>query len=422
MMKSVMEKFIIRGGHSLSGEIEVRGAKNAATPILAACLLTKQTCTVDNLPQIGDVFRMVEIIKEMGAEVEWLSDRRVKITAKDIDPTKIRRELVGRLRSSVLLFGPLLTRSAKIKIPQPGGCLIGLRPLDTHIRAFEDLGVTVEQNSKYYHFEHKGLKGEDITLREFSVTGTENILMAAVLANGVTRIKLAALEPHVEDLIQFLKKMGAQIKGTGTHTLVVKGVQKLNGASHKIIFDQIEAGTFLILGAATKSPIEVKNADINHLDSVVAKLKEMGVDFEISSKSIKVKKSLNLQAAKIVTRIYPGLPTDLQAPFGVLATQAQGTSLIFDTMYEGRLRYINELKKMGANAIISDPHRAYITGPTPLYGKKITSFDLRAGVTLIIAALLAEGKSEIADAYQVDRGYEKIEERLTNLGADIKRV
>jgi UDP-N-acetylglucosamine 1-carboxyvinyltransferase len=417
-----MEKFIIRGGHSLSGEIEVRGAKNAATPILAACLLTKQTCTVDNLPQIGDVFRMVEIIKEMGAEVEWLSDRRVKITAKDIDPTKIRRELVGRLRSSVLLFGPLLTRSAKIKIPQPGGCLIGLRPLDTHIRAFEDLGVTVEQNSKYYHFEHKGLKGEDITLREFSVTGTENILMAAVLANGVTRIKLAALEPHVEDLIQFLKKMGAQIKGTGTHTLVVKGVQKLNGASHKIIFDQIEAGTFLILGAATKSPIEVKNADINHLDSVVAKLKEMGVDFEISSKSIKVKKSLNLQAAKIVTRIYPGLPTDLQAPFGVLATQAQGTSLIFDTMYEGRLRYINELKKMGANAIISDPHRAYITGPTPLYGKKITSFDLRAGVTLIIAALLAEGKSEIADAYQVDRGYEKIEERLTNLGADIKRV
>ena len=417
-----MEKFIINGAKSLKGEIEVRGAKNAATPILAAALLTKEPCTIDNLPLIGDVFSMIETIKDMGAKVDWLAERKVKIQAKDIDPTKINKAIIGKLRSSILFLGSLIARFDKIKAPHPGGDLIGARPVDTHLKALQQLGADIKQDQNYYYLSRQKLKGAKIVLSEFSVTGTENVLMAAALASGKTQLKMAATEPHVQDLGVFLKKMGVSIKGIGTHTLEIQGQAKLKGANHVVIPDPIEAGTFLILGAATKSPITVKNVEPNHLDAVLNKLKEFGVKFETRRQNIKIIPQAKLKAAKVVTRIYPGLPTDLQAPFGVLATQAHGTSLIFDTMYEGRLRYLSELKKMGANAIMADPHRALITGPTPLYGKKITSFDIRAGATLVIAALLAQGKSEILNAYQVDRGYEKIEERLQKIGAEIKRL
>ena len=417
-----MEKFIINGAKSLKGEIEVRGAKNAATPILAAALLTKEPCTIDNLPLIGDVFSMIETIKDMGAKVDWLAERKVKIQAKDIDPTKINKAIIGKLRSSILFLGSLIARFDKIKAPHPGGDLIGARPVDTHLKALQQLGADIKQDQNYYYLSRQKLKGAKIVLSEFSVTGTENVLMAAALASGKTQLKMAATEPHVQDLGVFLKKMGVSIKGIGTHTLEIQGQAKLKGANHVVIPDPIEAGTFLILGAATKSPITVKNVEPDNLDAVLNKLKEFGVKFETRRQNIKIIPQAKLKAAKVVTRIYPGLPTDLQAPFGVLATQAHGTSLIFDTMYEGRLRYLSELKKMGANAIMADPHRALITGPTPLYGKKITSFDIRAGATLVIAALLAQGKSEILNAYQVDRGYEKIEERLQKIGAEIKRL
>lgn len=417
-----MEKFVITGGRPLKGKIEVRGAKNAATPILAACLLTKEPCIINNLPLIGDVFRMIEIIESLGAKVEWLSKRKIKIQAKDIDQTKIKKEIVSKLRSSILLIGPLLGRLQEVKMPHPGGCLIGARPVDTHFQALTDLGAEFSQDNNFYYLNCLKLKGAKIVLKEFSVTGTENALMAAVLAQGQTEIKMAAAEPYIQDLAKFLKKMGAKIKGQGTHRLQIEGVKRLRGAVHTLISDPIEAGTFLILGAATKSKIVVKNIKADHLDGVLAKLKEFGVKMKITRNEIEILSSAGLKAAKVVTRIYPGIATDLQAPFGVLATQAQGTSLIFDTLYEGRLKYINQLKKMGAKATILDPHRALISGLTPLKGKKITSFDLRAGATLIIAALVAQGQSEISEAYQVDRGYEKIEERLQALGADIKRI
>jgi len=400
----------------------VRGAKNSATPILAACLLTEQPCIIDNLPLIGDVLRMIEIMESIGVKVRWLDKRKVKIQAKDIDQGKIKKEIISKLRSSILFLGPLLTRFKKIKMPHPGGCLIGARPLDTHLEAFADLGVKISKDENYFYLDHNSLKGAKIILKEFSVTGTENALMAAVLAKGKSQIKMAASEPYIIDLARFLKKMGAKIKGHGTHNLQIQGVSKLKGASYYLMYDPIEAGTFLILGAATKSKITVRNVEINYLEAVLEKLKEFGVNLEINKNSIKVMPSARLKASKVMTMIYPGIPTDLQAPFGVLATQAQGDSLIFDTLYEGRLKYIDELNKMGAKAMICDSHRALISGPTALHGNKITSFDLRAGATLIIAALIAQGQSEISDAYQVDRGYENIEERLQKLGADIKRI
>lgn len=417
-----MESFIINGGKSLSGEIEVRGAKNAALPILAACLLTKEPCVIDNIPLIEDVFRLLDILKEMGAQIDWLDKRKIKITAKNIDVDKIESKLVSRIRSSILLLGPLLARFDKFKIAHPGGCIIGARPTGTHFRALEKLGARISQDGKFHFIEKKKLEPNEIVLNEFSVTATENLLMAASSIPGKTIIKIAASEPHVQDLCFFLKKMGAKIKGIGTHTLEIYGAKQLRGVKHFVIPDANEAGTFIIMAAAARGKILIKNLEINHLDLVLEKLREMGAGFELKKNGLLVKPVSLYKPAKIQALPYPGVPTDLQAPFAVLCTQADGVSLIHDPLFEGRLRYIDELNKMGANALICDPHRAVINGPTPLYGTKIASYDLRAGVSLIIAALIAKGESVISDIYQVDRGYEKIEERLQKLGAEIKRV
>ena len=407
----------------MKGEIEVRGSKNAATPILAATLLTKEKCVLDNIPLIEDVLKMVKIIEKMGAEVEWLEKRKLSITAKNINPEKMDFEEVGKMRSSILLLGSLSARFPKFKMSYPGGCLIGPRPIGTHFCALEKMGVEIKQDNNFYHINSSRRRAAKVVLGEFSVTATENALMLASVISQKTIIKIAAAEPHIQDLSEFLIKLGVKIKGIGTHTLEIIGRSNLNGAEHKIISDASEAATFLIMGAATKSCITVKNTVEDHLDLVLEKLREFGADFEIKKNSIKVLPQSNLKAVtKIDARIYPGIPTDIQAPLGVLATQAEGTTLIHDTLYEGRFKYIQELKKMGASAVVSDPHRALITGPTQLYGKEVISFDLRAGASMIIAALLAEGKSVIKNIEQVDRGYEKIEERLQELGADIKRV
>ncbi|MCK5413684.1 MAG: UDP-N-acetylglucosamine 1-carboxyvinyltransferase [Candidatus Pacebacteria bacterium] len=419
-----MQKFIINGGKSLNGQIDVMGSKNAATPILSACLLTKEECIIDNIPLINDVLKMIELLESMGVETEWIEKRKLRIKAGDnVDPEKMNFDIVGHMRSSILLLGSMLARFGKFKIQQPGGCIIGARPVGVHFEALEALGAKITSENGFYCFESDKLIGKKIILKEFSVTATENLMMAATLAQGTTTIKIAAIEPHVQDLARFLNKMGARIKGMGVHTIEIQGVKKLHGAEHKIIPDPIEAGTFAIAAAATKGTVEINNVNPHELDLVIEKLREIGTNIEVKNNKLLIKPSSKFNAIKkIETRTYPGIPTDLQAPFAILATQAEGTTLIHDTMYEGRLAYINELNKMGANAIICDPHRALITGPTPLYGQDITSFDLRAGATLIIAALLAEGKSTIDKIEQVDRGYENIEERLQKLGADIQRV
>lgn len=426
-----MEYFEIIGGKRLRGEIEVRGSKNATTPILAACLLTKEKCVISNIPLIEDVFRMIEIIESLGVKVSWKGKRTVEIEAKNIDASKLDLVAVKRLRSSILLLGSLSGRLDKFKIPYPGGCVIGARSLDTHFDALSKMGVKttekeIEINGKKsgcYFVDASGRKNASLVLKEFSVTGTENAMMLAASIPGKTIIKIAAAEPHVEDLANFLVKMGAKIKGIGTHTLEIQGTKKLRRAKHEIIPDANEAATFLIMGVATKSPIIVKNSRENNLDLVLEKLREFGADFKIGKNYIQVIPPKKIKAvSKVDTRPYPGIPTDVQAPFGVLATQAEGETFIHDSLYEGRFNYISEIKKMGAKAKVLDVHRAIIVGPTKLKGKVITSFDLRAGASLIIAALVAEGKTVIKEIYQVDRGYERIEERLSALGASIKRI
>lgn len=433
--KDKAEKFLIQGGRILSGEIEVRGAKNAATPILAASLLTQEECFIDNLPLIEDVFRMIEVLKSLGTEIRWIGPRCLKIRAKNVNPSKMNFDLVSRLRSSVLLMGALIgRRGVSFKIAKPGGCQLGTRILDPHLDGFSRLGARIKKDDGFYEIDAKGLKGGEIVMSEFSVTATENLVLAAVSAPGRTVIKCAAAEPYVQDLCHFLKKMGAKIEGIGTHTLIIEG-KKLRGASHMIIPDPIEMGTFISLAGASKSELTVKNVVPQFIELELLKFKEAGLNFKILNKRVlpagwgyqigdlKVSGPFKIKAVKKVHNMpYPGFAADSIPTFALLMTQAKGVSLIHDWMYEARLKYVDELQRLGANAFVCDPHRALITGPTALEGKEITSFDLRTGATLILAGLIAKGETIINNAYQVDRGYERIEERLQKIGANIKRV
>jgi UDP-N-acetylglucosamine 1-carboxyvinyltransferase len=417
------EHFEIIGGKKLKGAIEVRGSKNAATPILAATLLTGERCVIDNIPLIEDVFRMLEIMESMGAEIKWLGKRKISVRAKNIDPGKMDHEKVKKIRSSILLLGSLSARFDNFKLYHPGGCVIGARPMGTHFDALRKMGVETRQTGKYYFVSAKKRKSAKVVLKEFSVTGTENAMMLAAGIPRKTKIKIAASEPHVSDLGRFLIKMGAKIEGLGEHTLEITGAKNLRGANYKIIPDPVETATFLIMGVAARSPIKVKNAREDHLDLVLEKLREFGADFKIGKNYIQVVPPRKIIAPeKVEARTYPGIPTDAQAPFGVLATQAAGKTLIYDTLYEGRLKYVQGIKKMGARTKIIDAHQMLVEGPTKLKGAVINSYDLRAGASLIIAALVAQGKTIIKDIYQVDRGYERIEERLQKLGANIRRI
>lgn len=418
-----MPKFIIQGGQKLKGKIKISGMKNAATPIIAATLLTREECILENVPRITDVLRMLHILESLGAKVIWKKEHTVSISCKNVSLSSLDIETVKAMRSSVLFLGSMLARFKEVEMPEPGGCIIGNRPLGAHFRALETLGAKIIQKKDSYSLRTSSLKGADIILPEFSVTATENALMASTLAQGETIIKLAAVEPHVLDLIKFLNKIGAKITEIGSHTLKIKGVKKLHGARHKIIPDQIEIGTFAIAAAVTRGEVDIVNIVPEHLDRILLSLKDAGVNFKLRKNMLSIRKTKKgLKSFKIQTLPYPGFPTDLQAPFGVLATQCRGTSLIHDPMYEGRMGYIKELEKMGANATVCDPHRVLITGPTPLYGKEIKSLDLRAGATVVIAGLVAKGETIINNAEILDRGYENLEERLKKLGANIKRV
>ncbi len=418
------EKFIIQGGKPLQGEVEVRGAKNAAFPILAASFLTKETSVIDNIPLIEDVFKMIKILEEMGAEIVWKGKRKIEINTSKITLSKMPINLVCKFRGSILLIGALLSRFSSIKIPSPGGCIIGARPIDTHLDAFEQAGVKVSLENNLYTFRRNGSleKPHKIVLREISVTATLNMLLFAASNSKKTIIKIADLDYQTQDLIEVLEKMGASVKMTGIRELEIMGRKKLKGFSHTLVSDPIEAGTFIVAALATKGTVVVRNAEVSFLELFLKRLKDFGAKIKIiDSKTVKVFPSRGLKMDKIQSLPYPSIHSDLQPELGVLATQTKGPTLIHDPLFEGRLKYLDELNKMGADIIFCDPHRAIVYGPSQLVGIEIPSSDLRAGAAMIIAGLVAKGKTTIHNIYQVDRGYEKIEERLQGLGADIKR-
>jgi len=416
------DKFIVNGGKTLKGEIEVRGSKNAAGPAMIAALLTQEECTINNVPFIEDILNVLDVMESMGVRVERTSEGSVKIKADKIEPEKVDFEKVSKTRISVLFFGALLSRSKFFIMPPPGGDRIGLRPISVQLKSLEKLGAKIERKDNNYEISCDGLKGKEIVLEEFSVTSTEVIILAAVLAQGKTIIKGAAAEPHVQDLGEMLLKMGAKIEGLGTHTIKIEGVEKLHGCAHNVIPDPIEAGTFIVIGAMTPGKIKVTGVDLSHLDLFLAKLEEMGVNLKRGENYIEVSYSPKLKAVKVQSLPYPGFPTDLLPIIAPLLTSAEGKSLVHDPLYENRFNYIQELKKLGADIEMVDPHRIFIFGPAKLFGSNVDSWDIRGGACLVIAALSAEGKTTIENIFQIDRGYEKIEERLQGLGADIRRT
>jgi len=322
------EKFIIQGGKPLNGIVEISGSKNAAGPILASTILTEEKVIIENLPLVADILNVINLLKEIGAEINWLSPKKIEVSTKNINPEKLNPEKISKTRISVLFIGPLLSRFKNFKIAHPGGDRIGVRPISTHLKSLEKLGVSISNSGNFYKFSVDKLKGKKIILKEFSVTATENLMMAACLAEGKTEIIGAAAEPHVQDLAKILNSMGANVKGAGTHTIVIEGVKEMHGTSHEIISDPIEAGTFIIIGCITHGQVEVKNVNPDHLALFLDKLEEMGVDFEEKQNSIIVNYSPHLKAVKVQALPYPGFPTDLLPPITALLTQAEGKSLI----------------------------------------------------------------------------------------------
>jgi len=421
-----LSKFVIEGNRKLNGEVTISGAKNAALKMLAATILTKEKCTLTNVPRISDIDTMIEILESIGAKIKWLEKNSLEVDPSKISSHQPSANLMKKMRASVVLAGPLLARFNKVEITEPGGCVIGARPVYEHWENLKKMNVEVIQKKEATVLQTKHLTGNKIILSAMSVTGTENIIMAAVLAKGVTDLRMAASEPEIQDLVKMLRKMGAKISGEKTHNIIITGVKKLSGVKHKVLPDRIEIGTFAIAAAVTKGHVIIKNVIIDHLDSLLNRLTCAGVEFEIKKTSssfsdLEILPSKKLHPIKIDTRPYPGFPTDLQAPMSVLMTQLPKTSKIFETIFDNRLKYMTELKKMGANVNILDSHTAEISGPTKLKGAKITSFDLRAGATLVLAGLIADGKTEISNIETIDRGYERIENKLTNLGAKIER-
>lgn len=404
----------------MSGSVTVMGSKNSVLPLLAATLLTRDECVITRVPDIVDVQNFTKILEKLGSKV-IRKNKSLKVCCGELKSDCPDKKLVGSMRASIVLLGGLLGRLHKARLAHPGGDLIGARPIDVHLRAFRSMGANIAEG-EIINATAKKLKGAEV-YAESSVTGTENIILAAVLAKGRTVIKLAAQEPHVEALCKFLNLMGAKIVGVGTHTLIINGVKNLHGAKIEVIPDMIEAGSFAVLAAVTKGNVEIKGVNHNHMDAVYNKLAEMGVNFEKTGSNLYIRPSGGAySAASIRTGYYPNLATDLQPPFGVLATQAKGCSSIHDWIWEGRLGYLYELKKMGANVTIMNPHQAQVFGPTDLRGSVIDSLDIRSGMTLVIASLAAIGRSEIKNIHHIDRGYEHIDERLRALGADIRRV
>lgn len=418
-----MSRFIIQKGAPLKGRVRVSGAKNSVLPIIAASLLPDGQSVIEDIPYLNDVKIMCDLLKSLGAEIEF-SDNNTKLKVKPdrIINTIAPYELVNKMRASFLVMGPLLAKTGNAVISLPGGCAIGSRPVDLHLKGFAAMGTQITQGHGYVEARVKGrLKGNRIYLDFPSVGATENIIMAAVLADGQTIIENAATEPEIVDLATYLTSMGAEIKGAGTDTIKVNGVRELKGVNHAIIPDRIEAGTLMVAAAITGGDVVIENVLPDHLKPISAKLREAGVEISEELSSVHVTAADRIKAVDIKTHPYPGFPTDMQAQITALMTKAQGTSMVIETIFENRFMHVSELKRMGANIKI-EGRSAVIEGNERLMGAKVKATDLRAGAALIIAALSAEDETEITDIEHIDRGYVKIDEKLKSLGANISRV
>ncbi len=419
-----MDKLVIRGGEPLLGTIRVSGAKNAALPCMAAALLTDEPVILENIPQVRDIQTTRNLLAAMGAEVELgygRAQHRTTIHAKTLSAPEASYELVKTMRASTLVLGPLVARCGHARVSLPGGCAIGSRPIDMHIKGLERLGAKITQDHGYVEATTQRLKGAEIVFDKITVTGTEDLLMAATLAEGETVMQNCAREPEVADLAALLNKMGARIEGAGTSTIRVQGVTKLHGARHRIIPDRIEAGTFIIAAALTAGDLNITGCDPQHLGALLAKLAEVGVKTKQNSDSVRVMGDNPLTACDMVTEEYPGFPTDMQAQFMALATQAEGTSIITENIFENRFMHAQELTRMGANIKI-EGRRAIVRGKSPLSAAAVLASDLRASASLVLAALVADGETIIDRVYHLDRGYENIEEKLRGVGAQIRRI
>lgn len=411
-------KFVVEKSPPLKGTVKISGAKNSVLPIIAASLLSSDEVILEDIPSLEDVNVMIELIKNFGALCE-LKNGKLKIRV-DIKDVEAPYELVKKMRASFLVMGPILAKLGHAKISMPGGCAIGARPIDLHLKGFQSLGADITIGHGYVEARAKKLTGKKIYLDFPSVGATENIMMAAVFADGVTVIENAAEEPEIVDLANFLNKMGANIKGAGTDTIRIEGVKELKGAEHTVIPDRIEAGTFMVAAAMTGGNVLIENVIVDHVRSVIAKLTECGVKITEEKGGLRVKGVKNYKAVDIKTLPYPGFPTDMQAQMMAMMTVAKGTSVIIETVFENRFMHVSELKRMGANIKI-EGRSAMITGVDHLTGAEVKATDLRAGAALVLAGLIAEGRTEINDIYHVDRGYVKMEEKLRALGAKIYR-
>jgi UDP-N-acetylglucosamine 1-carboxyvinyltransferase len=424
-----MQSFVIEGGRPLSGTIRASGNKNGALPILAASVMASGEVRLSNVPRIRDVETMVALIADLGADAEWTGAHEIRVDASGVSKTSLDPLLSREIRASFLLAGPLLARFGRVTVPPPGGDVIGRRRLDTHIHAFQGLGVDVSLNGAY-EMETDGLRGARLYLDEASVSGTESAIMAAVLAQGETTVVHAACEPHIQDLCRFLVRLGADIDGIGSNIVRIRGVAELGGGDHRIGPEHIEVASFAALAALTGGDLTIEDVEPDDLIGIAPAFAKLGIQLEVAGRSVRVKPGQELrivddlggQIPKVESGVWPAFPADLTSIALTCATQCHGTVLIFEKMFESRLFFVDKLVSMGARIILCDPHRAVVTGPAQLYGQRLESPDIRAGMAMLIAALCAEGESTIGNIGQIDRGYEAIDERLRALGASIERI
>jgi UDP-N-acetylglucosamine 1-carboxyvinyltransferase len=419
-----MDKFVIRGGNPLLGTLKISGAKNSALPCMAAAILTEDEVVLENIPQVRDIETERKLLESMGAEVELgygRAQHRTTIKCGILSDPVAKYEIVKTMRASSLVLGPLVARTGMARVAMPGGCNIGGRPIDLHIKGLESMGATITYDHGYLEAKTDRLKGAHIVFDKITVTGTEDLLMAAALADGDSLFENCAREPEVTDLAAMLNSMGAQIEGAGTSTIKIKGVAKLHGTRHRINPDRIEAGTFIIAGAMTGGDLKVDCCTPEHLGSLLSKLEECGVKLDIGKDYVRVHSGGQLKATDITTEEYPGFPTDMQAQFMALLTQAEGTSIVTENIFENRFMHVSELNRMGANISVSG-RSATVRGGTKLQGAAVMCSDLRASAALVLAALVADGESILDRVYHMDRGYERMEEKLRGVGAQVRRM
>jgi len=416
-----MDKLKITGGVPLRGQVRISGAKNSALAAMAASLLSSEELFLENVPMVNDILTTRRLLKELGADVEFEGRSSARLKVSRIASHEAPYELVKTMRASVLVLGPLLARTGKARVSLPGGCAIGARPIDLHIKGLEKLGATIRTEYGYVEATARRLKGANVAFDKITVGGTENLMMAAALAEGQTTLMNSALEPEITDLAELLNKMGARVTGAGTSTITIEGVEALHGASHSIIPDRIETGTFIAAGAMTDSDLELTACNPGHLTSVIAKMREAGANIEELSGNLRVRGGRSLRSTDVSTHEYPGFATDMQAQYMALMTQASGIALITENIFENRFMHASELIRMGANIRV-DGSRAVVAGKSRLTGARVIASDLRASASLVLAGLVSEGETIIDRIYHLDRGYERIEDKLRSVGAQIERL